>query len=120
MSITGALDTLATNIQVLYPTTRVTRDPSTVLPPCIHIGLPSGISTTLKGALVMDVPVYLVGTQPGDQPGMDPLLDMLPDLMRLLGVRESQAVTLQPSESVTYPAYRTTARIHAKPQEAAA
>jgi hypothetical protein len=109
--IVSALDILGGQLQAVYPETLVTRDPGSVRPPCIHVGLPAGVSSTLAGGLSMEVPVYVVGTQPGDQAGMDPVLNMLPELMRALGVNQTQPVTLQVSESVTYPAYRVTARI---------
>jgi len=114
VSLTGTLDALATQLQGVFPTTLVTRDPAKVRPPCIHIGLPTMVGSTLSGSLASDVPVYAVGTAPGDQPGMDPILDMLHRLMRSLGAKEAAPVTLQISEEVTYPAYRATARIHSK------
>jgi len=114
VSLTGALGLLAGQLQAVFPTTRVTRDPGRVLPPCIHVGLPTAVGSTLAGALSMEVPVYLVGTAPGDQAGMDPVLDMLHPMIKALGVREAAPVTLQISEEVTYPAYRATARIHSK------
>jgi hypothetical protein len=114
MSLVAALDELAAQLQAVFPTTRVTRDPGGVLPPCLHIGLPTSVGMNLAGGLAVEVPVYVVGTQPGDQAGMDPVLDMLLPVLQSLGVRDAAPVSLQVSESVTYPAYRVSARIHAK------
>lgn len=112
--ITAALDTIVAQIQAVFPTTLVTRDPGQVRAPCIHVGLPTITSSTLAGALDAEVPVYAVGTAPGDQAGMDPVLDMVPGLLRCLGVRESSPVVLEIGEQVHYPAYRAVARIKAR------
>jgi hypothetical protein len=109
--IVAALDILAGQLQAVFPETLVVRDPGSVRPPCVHVGLPTGVGSNLAGGLSLEVPVYVVGTQPGDQAGMDPVLNMLPDLMRALGVNLTNPVTLQISEQVTYPAYRVTTRI---------
>ena len=112
--ITGTLDAFAAQLQALFPTTRVTRDPAKVLPPCFHIGLPAVVGSTLRGPWSMDVPVYAVGTAPGDQSGMDPVMDMIEGTRPVLGRVDWAAVTLATSEETSYPAYRATARIHSK------
>lgn len=67
---------------------RVTRDPATVVAPCVFVDFPTINTSTLQAA-TMQVPVYLVAPAPGDLRASQWLLDNTPKFLAALAVREA-------------------------------
>ena len=88
---------------------RVTRDPATVVAPCVFVDFPTVESTTLQAA-TMSVPVYLVAPAPGDLRASQWLLDHTPKFLAALATREATPRPLVLA-GVEHPAVTATATL---------
>lgn len=87
----------------------VTRDPSTILPPCLYLEMPDTVGVTI-GALSLTQPVWLVSGGGGKQ-AADELLGLLPDVLTALKATSASAQTLTVGK-VDYHAYRIPTPLH--------
>lgn len=87
---------------------RVTRDPSTVYPPCIFVSITDATAGTLTRH-ELQLPVYLIAPGPG-KPGGDWLLDGLFDFLDAIKATDGQFTDLT-LDDMNYQAYLSTARL---------
>ena len=115
MTISADLDTWAAQLATATGLT-VTRDPSTVNPPCVLVGMPSATRITVGEQVALDVPVSLLAPAPGDKVNVDWLLDHLVGFTAALDLSEltAEAGTYAPGD---FPAYTTTVQLHVTPEE---
>jgi hypothetical protein len=103
-----ALDHLATTLEAGMQL-RVTRDPGSVIAPCVFVDFPTVKQATLAAA-TMQVPVYLVAPAPGDLRASTWLLDNTPKFLRVLSAQETEPRPLSLGDT-THPAVMATAVI---------
>lgn len=101
-----ALDELVAVIAAAAPGVRVTRDPSTVVAPCVLVGFPSGFAWT-QGARELFVPVSLLHKSPADVAALDWLLNTYETLGGLIGQADLAAAPYVIG-SATYPSVSVT------------
>lgn len=86
-----------------------TRDPATIIPPCIYLGAPTLTGRT-QGGFILDVPVHLVSEGIGDAIADEWLMDTL--LIFTVAARLAEA---SPSsldvDGIRHPTYESTATI---------
>jgi len=112
MSLASELDTWAADLATATGIT-VTRDPSTVNPPCIVVGMPSATRVTIGEDVALDLPVSLLAPSPGDKANVDWLLDHLVGFVAALSPSQTvDAGTYAPGD---FPAYTTTVQLHVTP-----
>jgi hypothetical protein len=92
----------------------VTRDPSTVNPPCILVGMPSATRVTIGEIVALDVPVSLVAPAPGDKTNVDWLLD---HLVAFTGAITPTQPVVATTDVGDFPAYTTTVQLHVTLEE---
>jgi hypothetical protein len=107
-ALVDGLDEFAAVLAAALPI-RVTRDPAVAIPPCVLLDTPTVTGRTLR-AFTVEVPVYLVGSGPGDKKTGDDMLVNLPDLMIAANVMESQPRPITIGE-ITYPAMTIVATV---------
>lgn len=103
-----ALDHLVTTLEAGMQL-RVTRDPGSVIAPCVFVDFPTVHQATLAAA-TMQVPVYLVAPAPGDLRASTWLLDETPKFLRVLSAQETEPRPLSLGDT-THPAVMATATI---------
>jgi hypothetical protein len=92
----------------------VCRDVANFQGRCVIVESPRVIEQTQGSGFVMEVPVWLVASQPATRTGLDWLLENLPAVMRACQTGAADPGTYSPNGSLNFPAYRLVAIITSK------
>jgi hypothetical protein len=111
MSVAADLDQWASDLGTATGYT-ATRDPDLIHPPCLFVDLPESVTAPIS-ALVLDLPVHIVGGGSGKQVG-DTVLDMLATVLDATGQQNAEAATLTVG-GITYQTYRLTVPVRVDP-----
>jgi len=90
-----------------------TRDPDTVLPPCLYVTSPEVTTVTVGGEIVLDLPVYVVAEFTGKQ-SLDTVLDALPRVLDACG-QGTAALTPLTVGATPYTAFKMTVPVRIDP-----
>jgi len=87
----------------------VTRDPGAIVPPCVHVAVPTVTGRTMS-AYTLEVPVWLIHAAPGDLAAGDWLLANVPALLDACGTYTATPAPFD-ADGTEYPAMKLTATL---------
>lgn len=92
----------------------IVRDPRNITPGCVLIGAPSGELFNNNNIVILDIPLVIIGSGPGNQDALDQLLSKVAEILaKNIGVIDFRPSTVNIG-GVEAPAYELSMRMQAQ------